>query len=189
MPVMRPVPTGKEIKLNTKKFIVSKTDPKGIIRYGNDYFTEVSGYKATELIGSPHNILRHPDMPKAIFFLLWEHIQNGHNISAVVKNLAKNGDHYWVVTDFEIRRNPVTNEISEYVAFRQAVPRRVIQEIEPLYAKMLEIEHAHGMEASVEYLTSFLEEKRMNYDQYIEQLAKPTGLAAALFDKMKKMFG
>ena len=94
-----------------------------------------------------------------------------------------------MVTDFEIRRNPVTNEISEYVAFRQAVPKRVVQEIEPLYAQMLEIEKDHGMEASVEYLTSFLEEKRMNYDQYIEQLAKPTGLAAALFDKMKKMFG
>jgi len=188
MAIMRPVPTGKEIKLSTKEFIVSKTDPKGIIVYGNDYFTKVSGYKETELIGSPHNILRHPDMPKAVFFLLWEHIQNGHNISAVVKNMAKNGDHYWVVTDFEIRRNSITKEVSQYVAFRQAVPKRVVEEIEPLYAKMLEIEKVHGMDASVEYLNSFLEEKRMNYNQYVEQLAKPRGLAAVLFGKMKKMF-
>jgi PAS domain S-box-containing protein len=188
MSIRRPIPTGKEIKLNPKEFIVSKTDVKGVILYGNDYFTKVSGYKEYELIGSPHNILRHPDMPKAVFYLLWQHILNGKNISAVVKNLAKNGDHYWVVTDFEIRRSSVTNEINQFVAFRQAVPRQVIEEIEPLYAKMLEIEKVHGMEASVEYLNSFLEEKQMNYDQYIEHIAKPRGLAATLFSKMKKMF-
>ncbi|MEJ2500674.1 MAG: PAS domain S-box protein, partial [Campylobacterales bacterium] len=62
-----PQPVDEEIKLDPKKYIVSKTDPKGIIEYGNDYFVEISGYKESELIGQPHNIIRHPDMPKVVF--------------------------------------------------------------------------------------------------------------------------
>ncbi len=188
MSLMRPYPTGKEIKLKSHKYIVSKTDEKGKILYANDYFCEVSGYKEFELVGSPHNIVRHPDMPKAVFYLLWEYIQNGRNITAVVKNMAKNGDHYWVVTDFEVRRNSATQEINQYVAFRHAVSKKVLKEIEPLYAKMLEIEKADGMAASVDYLNSYLDARRMNYNQYIEQLAKPSGLAGKLFEKMKKLF-
>ncbi len=188
MSLMKPYPTNKEIKLSSTKFIVSKTDPKGVIIYANEYFQEVSGYKEYELVGSPHNIVRHPDMPKAVFYLLWDHIKNGTNITAVVKNMARNGDHYWVVTDFEIRRNRNTNEITQYVAFRHSVSKKVLQEIEPLYAKMLEIEKADGMKESVEYLNRYLADKKMNYNQFIEQLAKPSGLAGKIFDKMKKMF-
>ena len=188
MAIMRPFPTENEIKLNARKYIVSKTDAAGKIVYVNDYFIEVSGYKEYELVGASHSIVRHPDMPKAIFHLLWDHIQNGQNISAVIKNLAKNGDYYWVMTDFEIRRNSSTKAISQYVAFRHAVPRNVVKEISGLYARMLEIEKADGMPASIDYLNRFLEGKRMNYNQYIEQLAKPHGLAATLFARMKKMF-
>ena len=188
MSLTRPYPTGNEIKLSSHKYIVSKTDPKGKILYANDYFCEVCGYKEYELVGSPHSIVRHPDMPKAVFHLLWEHIQNGQNISAVVKNLAKNGDHYWVVTDFEIRRNVATKEINQYVAFRHAVSKKVIKEIEPLYAKMLEIEKADGMAASIQYLDDFLASKRLNYNQFIEQLAKPSGIAGKLYEKMKRLF-
>ncbi len=187
MSVLRPVPTGNEIKLNAKQFIVSKTDTTGKIVYGNDYFTEISGYKESELVGSPHNILRHPDMPKVIFYLMWEHLKNGRNIMAVVKNLAKNGNHYWVVTDFDIKRDQSGN-IRHYLAFRQAAPKHVVSEIEPLYGKLLEIEKEHDMDASLAYLQGFLEENNMNYDQFIEDLAKPKGLAAMFFSKMKKMF-
>jgi PAS domain S-box-containing protein len=185
---MKAYPTNKEIKLSSTKFIVSKTDPKGIITYANEYFCEVSGFKEYELVGSPHNIVRHPDMPKAVFYLLWKHIKHGVNISAVVKNMAKNGDHYWVVTDFEIRRSRTTGEISQYVAFRNAISKKVLKEIEPLYAKMLEIEKADGMEESVAYLERYLEGKRLNYNQYIEQLAKPSGIAGKLYEKMKSLF-
>ncbi|WP_292658086.1 PAS domain-containing protein [Nitratifractor sp.] len=183
----RPVPTGREIKLDKKKIIVSKTDMKGVILYGNDYFVEVSGYSEVELIGQPHNIIRHPDMPKAIFYLLWQTISQGKNITAVVKNLAKNGDHYWVVTDFESSRDSMGN-ITQYIAYRRPVPPQVLEVIEPLYAKILEVEKVHGMRASVEYLNSFLEEKRTNYNAYIAELAAPKGLTARLFAQMKKMF-
>jgi PAS domain S-box-containing protein len=185
---VRSHPTQNEVKLSRRKFIVSKTDAKGKILYANEYFSEVCGYKVSELVGSPHNIIRHPDMPKAVFSLLWQHIQNGKNVSAVVKNLTKNGDYYWVVTDFEIRRNSVTDEISQYVAFRHPVSKKVVKKIEPLYAKMLEIEKEDGMTASIDYLNSVLEEKQMDYNQYIEKLAKPGGVAGKLFKKLKDFF-
>ena len=185
---VRSRPTQNEVKLSPHKFIVSKTDAKGKILYANEYFSEVCGYNESELVGSPHNIIRHPDMPKAVFFLLWEHIQNGQNISAVVKNLTKNGDYYWVVTDFEIRRNSITGEINQYVAFRQSVSKKVVKKIEPLYAKMLEIEKEDGMTASIDYLNGVLKEKQMDYNQYIDKLAKPDGLAGKLLKKIKEIF-
>ena len=187
MSVLGPIPTGKQIKLDSKRFIVSKTDTTGKIIYGNDYFAEIAGYKESELIGSPHNILRHPDMPQAVFYLMWQHLKSGRNIMAVVKNLAKNGDHYWVVTDFDIKRDQAGN-VRHYLAFRQAAPKHVVTAIEPIYAKLLEIEEEHDMDASIAYLEGYLEEKRMNYDQFIEDLAKPKGLTAIFFNKMKKMF-
>jgi PAS domain S-box-containing protein len=180
-------PTGKEIKLSSKDMLVSKTDLKGIIKYGNSKFVEIVGYKETELIGSPHNILRHPDMPKALFYLMWKSIKNGQNIMAVVKNKAKNGDHYWVTTDFVINRDR-SGAPKSYTAFRYPASKKVVREIEPLYKKMLEIEKFHSMDESVEYLESFLEEKNLTYNQYIEYLAKPKGLTVGFFDKLKKVF-
>ncbi len=184
----RPTPTGKEIRLDSKKHIVSKTDTKGNILYANDYFTEVSGYNKSELIGTPHNILRHPDMPKAIFKLMWDSIKSNQNITAVVKNLAKSGDHYWIVTDFDIQKDPNTGAIKNYIAYRQAASKKVVEKIEPLYKTLKEIEDKHDMEASFEYLTGYLQEKNMGYHQFIEELAKPTGMAAMFFEAMKKLF-
>jgi len=184
----KPLPTGVEVKINPKKLIVSKTDMRGKIIYGNDYFTEVSGYKESELIHAPHSILRHPSMPKAIFYLMWKHLEAGRNIMAVVKNMTKYGNHYWVTTDFDIKKNSITGKPEYYIAFRQAAPRHVIDAMEKIYVKLLEIEYEHGMEASVIYFESFLEEKGMNYDQFIEDLAKPKGLKAVIFEKMKSFF-
>ena len=187
MPPKRPTPTGKEIKLSNKRFIVSKTDTRGIILYANDYFVEVCGYSEVELIGQPHSIVRHPDMPKAIFYLLWEHIKQGKNITAVVKNMGKSGNHYWVVTDFEILRDSMGN-VTEYIAYRHSVLPQVIEEIEPLYKKLKEIEDEHGMKASVDYIKAFLEEKGLSYNSYIDELAAPKGITAKLFNTMKKLF-
>jgi PAS domain S-box-containing protein len=185
--ITRPIPTDIQIKINPKRMIVSKTDTKGKIIYGNEYFCELSGYKDSELISSPHNIIRHPDMPKAIFALMWQHLKSGRNITAVVKNMAKNGNYYWVITDFDIKRDS-HGYIQHYIAFRQGAPAHVIEEMEKLYTKLLEIEEIHDMDASIAYINAFLEEKNMNYDQFISELAKPKGLSAILFEKMKKLF-
>ena len=184
-----PQPIDEEIKLDPKKYIVSKTDPKGIIEYGNDYFYEISGYKESELIGQPHNIIRHPDMPKVVFKLMWDRIKQKKNIMAVVKNMAKDGRYYWVVTDFEPKLNRLSNEIESYTAYRQAAPEKAVKAIEPIYKKLLEIEKEQGMEASEKYLTDLLEEKNMSYDEFVESIVGNKGLFKIFFAAMKKFFG
>ena len=186
--IKKPLATGVEVKVDPKRLIVSKTDLKGKIIYGNDYFTEISGYKESELIHSAHNILRHPGMPKAVFHLMWQYLHSGRNIMAVVKNMTKYGNHYWVTTDFDIKRNSITGKPEYYIAFRQAAPRHVVEKMEEIYSKLLEIEQEHGMDASILYFDAYLEERGMNYDQFIEDLAKPKGLKAIIFEKMKSFF-
>ncbi|QKF65641.1 PAS sensor-containing signal transduction protein [Arcobacter venerupis] len=85
-----------EIKLNRNTMIVSETNEKGIIVYANDDFCSIAGYTKDELIGQPHNMVRHPDMPKAAFEDLWKTIQSGNVWKGIVKNKTKNGDFYWV---------------------------------------------------------------------------------------------
>ncbi len=178
--------TGREKKVASHQMLVSKTDAKGVIMFANDNFVDVSGYSMEELVGQPHSILRHPDMPRAIFYHMWDSIKHGNNIMAVVKNKTKRGDHYWVTTDFEIRRDR-EGRIQSYIAFRHAAPRHVVREIEPLYASMLEIEKKYGMDASFAYLEGYLETIGMSYDAYIQRLAAPKGLAATVFTKMKEI--
>lgn len=183
-----PTPIDQEIKLDPKRYIVSKTDAKGIIEYGNDYFVEISGYKESELMGKPHNIVRHPDMPKVAFKLMWERISKGSNFVAIVKNMAKDGRYYWVFTEFEPKVDPLSNEIKGYTAFRKAAPQKAIDAITPIYSKLLEIEEEGGVEASEKYLKGLLEEKRMTYDEFVNDLVGNKGLFKAFFYAMKKLF-
>ncbi len=187
MQVYRPLPIDEEIKLNSKKIIVSKTDKNGNILYVNDYFCKVTGYKANEVIGAPHNIIRHPDMPKAIFYLMWRTIESGGNITAVVKNLSKSGKYYWVTTDFENHRD-IRGEIDSYIAFRRPASRKIVNAIEELYQSLLDVEKKHGMEASLVYLQGYLDERHTNYNEFIEGIVKPKSLMEKLFSLMKKSF-
>jgi len=155
----KPTPIDEEIKLDPKRYIVSETDAKGKITYANDYFMEVSGYTQEELIGKSHNIVRHPDMPKVVFKLLWETISQGKNINAVVKNLAKDGRYYWIFTEFESRKNQDTGEIIGYHADRKSISPHVLEIIADLYTQLLEIEKKDGVEASQKYLVKFLKDK------------------------------
>ncbi|MGE4511992.1 MAG: PAS domain-containing protein [Sulfurimonadaceae bacterium] len=183
-----PTPINEQIQLSTKKYIVSKTDAKGIIEYGNDYFVEISGYTESELIGKPHNIIRHPDMPRVVFKMMWDRINRGKNIMAVVKNMAKDGRYYWVVTEFEPKIDPISNDIISHTAFRKAAPQRAIDTMEPIYQKLLEIEKEGGMEASEKYLRGFFEEKRTTYDEFMDGVVGNTGLFRIFFNTMKKLF-
>jgi len=186
--IYRPIVIDEEIKFSKKKFIVSKTDIKGNIIFSNKNFSEVSGYTEAELVGSPHNIVRHPDMPKAVFFLVWQTLLAGQPISGVVKNLAKDGRYYWVIADLEPKFNS-KGEIVALTAFRREAPQDVIDTTEELYQTMLSIEKKHGMEKSLVYLEAFLEEHELTYNEFIEELIKPKGIIAALLNTFKKMFG
>ena len=86
----------KEIVLEDHAFLVSETNEKGIITFASDDFCEIAGYSVEELIGKPHNLVRHPDMPKAAFKNLWDTVKDGNIWTGYVKNATKNGDYYWV---------------------------------------------------------------------------------------------
>ncbi|MDN5055104.1 PAS domain-containing protein [Aliarcobacter butzleri] len=86
----------KEIVLSKDIMIVSEADEKGIILYANDDFCKIAGFSRDELIGRPHNIVRHKDMPKLAFEDMWQTIKNGKIWKGIVKNKTKDGDYYWV---------------------------------------------------------------------------------------------
>ena len=121
------------------RVIVSETDTKGIITYANRKFCEISGYTQEELIGQPHNIIRHPDMPKEAFSKLWSTIQSGQIWHGLVKNLRKDGQFYWVETEILPAKNE-NNEITGYVAARRSSSRKNIEETAIMYRKMKEKE-------------------------------------------------
>ncbi len=168
--MIKPIPKNEEIKLNPHKTIMSKTDKKGIIEYANEYFMEISGYKEWELMGQPHNVIRHPDMPKTVFKILWDRINNGIPTYALVKNLAKDGRYYWVIAHFL----PVMKdgEIVNHYAKRKAVPDELKEEISELYSTLRELEKVGGIEAGEAYLKSYMEEHGMNYDEFIYHMMR-----------------
>jgi len=90
-------PIDEQIQLDSSKTSMSKTDPEGIIEYANEAFMNVCGFSKSELMGQPHSIVRHPDMPKVVFKLMWERLHKGKGIYAIVKNLTKDGRYYWVI--------------------------------------------------------------------------------------------
>jgi PAS domain S-box-containing protein len=149
--------------------IISETDKKGIITQANDVFQEVAGYSESELVGANHNIVRHDDMPRACFKLVWDTIKSGKEIRAYVINKAKNGDHYWVLAT-------VTPTADGYHAERIAPNPTVVNDvITPLYKQMRDIEREanfsnESMEASTQVLLDVLAEKGLSYDELIAAL-------------------
>lgn len=115
-------------------YIVSKTDLKGIITYANKLFIDISGYTEEELIGSPHNILRHPDVPAIAFKNLWDTLKSGEAWQGLVKNRTKNGDHYWVMAN--VTPEIVNGKIIGYISIRTCPTREEIETAEKIYTEI-----------------------------------------------------
>ena len=111
--------TFKELGLENRS-IISRTDLEGTITFANKAFCELSGYNKNELIGTPHSIVRHPDMPKNIFQEMWETIQNNQKWHGFIKNLRKDGRYYWTEAFIEPLFDENGNKIG-YMAARKAV--------------------------------------------------------------------
>mgnify|MGYP005840202015 CR=1 FL=1 len=166
-------PTSVEKVMREDDFIVSKTDPKGRITYGNRIFIEFSGYTEEELLGSQHNIIRHPDMPRGVFKFLWDTIQDKKECNAYVKNMAKDGSFYWtfanVVPDFT-----PDGEIAGYTSVRRKPRAEAVRILTGVYKTMLDIEQKAGPKdacaASLQFLTGLLAEKRLSYSEFILSL-------------------
>ncbi len=156
-----------EIGIND--FLVSKTDLKGKITYCNQIFMKVAGYSEDELIGKPHNIVRHPDMPRIIFKLLWDRIQSGDEIFAFVKNKTKNGGYYWVHANVTASVDKRGNSIG-YYSVRRKINEDALKTVEELYSQLLSLEQNGGMQSSQKYLNEILQKKGVKYDEFIASL-------------------
>ena len=154
--------TPKDIEniFDENEIIVSKTDLKGHITYANDVFCRVAEMSPDEAIGTPHSIIRHPDMPRSIFYMLWQTIQDKKEIFAYVKNMAKSGNYYWVFAHV----TPTLDENGEIVGYhssRRTAPKKNIGFISDLYNKIRDVEKGYanrkeGMEAGVAFINNFL---------------------------------
>lgn len=123
--------TGREYPFPQGKTVISYTNLKGQISHANETFIELSGFTKEELIGKPHNLVRHPDMPSEAYRDLWDTLKKGRPWSGVVKNRRKDGDHYWVRSYV----SPLADG-SGYVSVRVAASRQEINAAEQLYARM-----------------------------------------------------
>ena len=163
-------PTSHEKRMREDDFIVSKTDPKGRITYGNEIFIEFSGYTEAELLGAQHNIIRHPDMPRGVFKFLWDTIGARNEIFAYVKNMAKDGSFYWVFANVTPDLDAQGNIVG-YLSVRRAPRRAAIEVIEGLYGLMLAEEAKAGprdaCDASLALLINVLKEKGLSYEELV----------------------
>lgn len=160
---------GNELTFGDDEFIVSKTNLQGRIVYGNDLFIKISGYEEEELLDKPHNILRHPDMPALIFTLLWEKIRKGEEIFAYVKNKTKQGDFYWVFAHVTASLDS-SGQIIGYHSVRRHPTKEALSVIKPLYTDLLRTEKSGGVNASRTHLQSILNQKGVDYDEFILSL-------------------
>ena len=165
--IQRPTPIDREVQWDKTKTLISETDVKGTITNVNDVFCAVAHYSASELIGQPHNLIRHTDMPKLIFKLLWDNLKVGNNFVGVIKNLAKTGEYYWVVTDFEMRRDAMGN-ITHYIGRRKSVPEAAINNyLAPFYESLLKMEKIGGVELSSRFFKNYLTKQGKDYIDFV----------------------
>ncbi len=168
-------PTGVERTLSQEDIIVTKTDLKGHLTYTNDVFLNISAVSEGQALGSPHNFIRHPEMPAGIYKLLWESISTRQELFAYVKNLALDGAHYWVLAHV----TPSYDKFGKHVGYhsmRRSASRAAIAQIEPVYAQMRAAETGlHGKaraDASFAWLAQMLDSKDLTYSQWIWRIVE-----------------
>lgn len=159
----------KELKFDSNEIIVSKTDMQGKITYGNALFLKLAGYSENELLGAPHSIIRHPDMPKIIFKSLWDTVRQGKEIYAYVVNKSKNGNFYWVFANVTPSYNHA-GDIVGYYSVRRKPSQKALNVIKPLYVKLLHAERSGGMDESSKLLHGLLAQNGGRYDKFILSL-------------------
>ena len=173
-----PPPTNTERSFGEDEIIVSKTDTRGRITYANEVFCRVALYREHELIGQPHSIVRHPDMPRCVFQLLWQTIAAGNEIFAYVKNMARNGDYYWVFAHVTPSYDE-TGKIDGYHSNRRKPARSALAKVEPLYRALLEEEQRHadrkqGQAAGFAMMVKLLQDAGVSYEEFVFSLDDST---------------
>lgn len=164
-------PTGRECPFGEEELIVSKTNLKGHITYANDVFLRLSKFPIKEVIGAPHSLIRHPDMPRCIFKLLWDTIEAKKEIFAYVLNMARDGDHYWVFAHVTPTFDSQQNIIGFHSNRRKPNPDQIAK-VGGLYRALLAEENRHpnrkdGMSRGYEMLTATLKNAGLDYDEFV----------------------
>lgn len=168
--------TQREVSFEPHEIIVSKTDTKGRITYSNDVFLDIAGYTEAEVLGQPHSIIRHPDMPRSVFHLLWETIAAEQEIFAYVKNKTKTGDFYWVLAHVTPSYD-LDGSLRGYHSNRRVPDKTIITtQIIPLYKELLAIERSEsnrkdGMHKATAHLSKILSDQNLEYAEFISKLA------------------
>lgn len=168
-------PTGREARFGADEIIVTKTDLTGHLTYANDVFLRVAGYTEAEVIGQPHSFIRHPEMPRAVFKLLWDTIQGGREVFAYVVNLTKHGDHYWVFAHVTPTLDGTGATIG-YHSNRRCPDRDQVEAISDLYREMVQVERAHarkpdGIAASMQLVDRAIAARGLTtYEEFVFSL-------------------
>ena len=156
-----------ELFLEDEEIIVSKTDTKGKITYVNRTFMRISGFNEGDLIGSPHNVVRHPDMPRGVFRLMWNTLQKGEEFFGYVKNRCKDGNFYWVFANVTPVYSPANQQLVGYFSVRRRPERKAIEVVTPLYQSMRDIEQSGGTSAIDQSLLFFEQEMQRRNTDYM----------------------
>jgi len=127
--------TQNEVSYASDARLISTTTPKGVMTYANDDFCRIAGYSLGELEGQAHNLVRHPDMPPAAFSNLWDKMETQDSWMGIVKNRAKNGDHYWV--DAFVTPIMEQDKVSEIQSVRTQPDQASKKRADTLYKKTL----------------------------------------------------
>lgn len=133
---IKPIPKEEETLFDNEDFLVSKTDLRGIIIYVNKIFREVCKYKESEMVGAPHNLIRHPDMPKACFYDLWQTIQKGKEWRGLIKNLCSDGSYYWVDA-YVVPNKDENGKTIGFTSMRRKPKKEDVLKIIPIYREQL----------------------------------------------------
>lgn len=171
---VRPVDQANHFGQN--EIIVSKTDLQGRIVYANDIFCRVAEMSTADVIGEPHSIIRHPDMPRAVFKLLWDSIAAGKEIFAYVKNMSLTGKYYWVLAHITPSYDQ-GGQIDGYHSNRRAPSIKAVEAVSALYAALLSEEKKHtnakvALDSSYTMLTNILTEKNTSYSEFVWSIGK-----------------
>jgi aerotaxis receptor len=166
-------PTGQEAPWDGHSVIVSKTDLTGRITYVNRTFMRVSNFSEAQVLGVQHNLVRHPDMPRGAFKLLWNTLKEGREFFGFVKNMSSDGHYYWVFAN-------VTSDVDfsgqtvGYFSVRRKAKPAAIAVIEPIYREMLALERqvgpANAPDASIKLLQDKLQALGQSYEQFVLSL-------------------
>ncbi|XUM24294.1 PAS domain-containing protein [Bradyrhizobium oligotrophicum S58] len=167
-------PTGIEHMLGEEDLIVSKTDCKGRITYANDVFVRMARYSYDELLGAPHSLIRHPEMPRCVFKLLWDTLEAKREIFAYVVNLAKDGSHYWVLAHVTPTLDDQGNIIG-YHSNRRRPERAPIERLKSIYKALCDEEARHanakdGLRASFDMMVAVIKQQGVEYDEFVLSL-------------------